>query len=88
MSQATSKISYQKVLTPYLFFGLDVLESPVGEGPHLLKLFFLSVQYLAQVPDHLKESTKQAHWSKEMEGSRVLLEIFFCFFVFTQACKT
>lgn len=59
-----------------------MLESPVGEGPHLLKLFFLSVQYLAQVPDNLKESTKQAHWFKKKEGSRVLLEFLIFFLIF------
>lgn len=37
----------------YLFFGLSVPKSPVGEGSHLFNLFFLSVQHLAQVHNHL-----------------------------------
>lgn len=39
----------------YLFFGLSVFKSPVGEGPHLFKLLFLSFQHLAQVYNHLRE---------------------------------
>lgn len=38
-----------------LFFGLIVLKSPVGEGPHLFKLFFLSIQHLTQVHNYLME---------------------------------
>ena len=45
------------VSSVYLFFGSSVLESPVGEGPHFFKLFFLSVQHLAQVHNHLREDT-------------------------------
>ena len=50
------QICFQPVgsISVYLFFGLTVLKSPVGEGLHLFKFFFLSVQHLAQVHNHLE----------------------------------
>lgn len=63
MKTSNCKIGFQPVLNTtmspvYLFFGLSVLKSPVGEGPQLFKLFFLSVQHLAQVHNHLRHITQ------------------------------
>lgn len=42
------------VWSVYLFFGLSVFNSPVGEGPHLFNFFSLPIQDLAQVRNNLK----------------------------------
>lgn len=61
MKKAKDGLPFQPVVPQlYLFFRLCVLHSPLGEGPHLFKLLFLSVQHAAQVFNHLRVKHKKS----------------------------